>query len=181
MNLVCEKQRVTGTRPVRMFALSLMLCMSIGCGKEAWKSATYPAGGSFTVNGKPAVGAVVELVSLGQPPDERNSRPWAIVKEDGSYTLSTYESEDGAPVGNYAITLRWPPDVTQPSFEDQLGGKYTTARATQWSVEIKEGENSIDPIVIEGVKLGVKSSGKRATKSPPGPPMVSAQQSRSGR
>ncbi|GEM_PF-758778 len=146
---------------------AILVCQ--GCGGEAWQAATHPSSGSLTVNDQPAVGAVVELHSVGKQPDTRNSRPWAIVQADGSYTLSTYQSGDGAPLGDYAITIRWPPDVTQPSMEDQLGGAYATAQKTKWKVTINDGENVLPAIAIEDVKLQGKASADGSRKAPPMP------------
>jgi hypothetical protein len=133
----------------------------LGCSDEQWKADTYPAHGTLTVNGEPAVGAVVELHSVGGQPDVRNSRPWAIVQEDGSYVLSTYESGDGAPVGDYAVTLRWPPDVGQPSLADRFDGAYATRSRSQWEVSISEGENPLPPITLEGVRLNAQPAPRR--------------------
>ncbi|MBW3595795.1 MAG: hypothetical protein KY475_00810 [Planctomycetes bacterium] len=143
----------------------------VGCGGEDWQAETYPAHGRITINGQPPVGAVVELHSTGEQPDVRNSRPWAIVQEDGAYTLSTYEKGDGAPAGDYAVVLRWPPDVTQPSLADRLGGAYAVPERSQWNVMIGEGENELPPIEITGAKVLSAEEAQSPRHSPPGPGM----------
>ena len=142
-----------------------------GCGGEDWHAETYPAQGRITINGEPASGAVVELRSTGEKPDVRNSRPWAVVEEDGAYTLSTYEKGDGAPPGEYAVTVRWPPDVSQPSLADRLGGAYATPEQSQWRVTIAEGDNQLPPIEITGAKVLPEEQAGAAAKGPSGPPM----------
>ncbi len=93
-----------------------------------------------------------------------------ITLGDGSVRLSTYESGDGAPLGEYAVTVRWPPDVTVPSLEDRLGGAYATAQTSRWKVEITETENRLPEIAIEAPKL--RSNQAAATRAAPtGPPM----------
>lgn len=150
-----------------LILIAILLCQ--GCGGDDWQASTHPAAGNLTVNGEPAVGAVVELHSVGRQPDIRNSRPWAIVQDDGSFTLSTYESGDGAPLGDYAVTIRWPPDVTQPSMADLLGGAFATAQKTKWNVTITEGQNHLPAIAIDDVELQGKASGSVPRTSPPMP------------
>lgn len=149
----------------------LLVCLTcLGCGGD-WQAETHPAGGQISVNGEPPAGAVVELHATGEAVDVRNSRPWAIVQEDGSYTLSTYERNDGAPVGEYAVTVRWPPDVSQPSLSDRLNNAYVDPSRSQWKVTISEGDNELPPIEITGAKVLSEEQANRAGTAPPGPGM----------
>lgn len=148
-----------------------MTITCLGCGGEDWQAATHPAQGRITINGEPPAGAVIELHSTGEQPDVRNSRPWAVVQEDGSYTLSTYETGDGAPVGDYAVTVRWPPDVSQPSLADRLSGAYATPDRSRWTVTIAEGQNDLPPIEITGAKVLSKEQAQSPRAGPPGPAM----------
>lgn len=154
---------------VQILALAgLLTCL--GCG-ESWQAETYPAQGQISVNGVPPTGAVVELYAADTPVDVQNSRPWAIVQEDGSYTLTTYEPGDGAPAGRYAVVLRWPPDVSQPSLADRLEGAYARPDRSQWTVTVREEENALPPIAITGAKVQSKEQANGPRRAPPGPPM----------
>lgn len=150
-------------------ALGLLICAT-GCGED-WQAETYPAHGRITINGQPPAGAVVELHSVGEKPDIRNSRSWAVVREDGTYTLSTYEMEDGAPAGQYAVIIKWPPDVTKPSFADRLGGAYSNPKRSQWTVTIVESKNELPPIEITAAKVLSKEQARSPRQAPPGPAM----------
>lgn len=152
------------TRPfiptfVASYGLQIILAMAAcvpfqGCGGKDWHVSTYPAHGRVTINGEPAGGAVVELHSTNEAkPDVRNSRPWAVVKNDGTFSLSTYESGDGAPPGEYAVIVRWPPDVNQPTLVDRLGGAYARPDQSQWRVIITEGENELPPVEITAANV----------------------------
>ena len=158
----------------RRLMLAAMVLMSAiacqGCGGEDWHAETYPAHGRITINGQPPAGAVIELHATGHRPDERNSRPWAVVQEDGTYVLSTYETGDGAPAGQYALTLRWSPDVTQPSLVDRLSGAYANPERSPYSVTISEGDNELPPVEITGARVLAKEAGA-ATGRPAGPPL----------
>jgi len=121
--------------------------------KVPWKAATYPSRGWVTINGEAPAGVVVELRSIGAPPDVRNSRPWGIVQEDGSYDLTTYQSGDGAPAGHYAVTLRWPKDISIPSSVDRLNGAYAEPARSPWKLVISKKKNHLTPIVINEVEV----------------------------
>jgi len=160
--------RVTSTLLLTVPAILVLQ----GCGGEEWHADTYPAHGRITINGEAPEGAVIELHSSGgEQPDVRNSRPWGIVQADGTFTLSTYETGDGAPLGHYAVLIRWPPDVSQPSFADRLGGAYSTTQKSKWSVTIEAGENELAPIDITGAKVVSKENARPPRKAPPGPGM----------
>ena len=154
-------------------ALLVAGCVAFqGCGGKDWQAETHPSRGRLTVNGQPAGGAVVELHSTGETkPDVRNSRPWAVVQEDGTYTLSTYERGDGAHLGEYAVVVRWPPDVNQPSLLDRLGNAYSRPEKSKWRVTIAEGENELPPVEITGAKVLPKKQVAAIAQRPHGPPM----------
>jgi hypothetical protein len=154
---------------VALAALTTALCQ--GCGGEQWQAETYPASGRITINGEPPEGAVVELHATDEGPDVRNSRPWAVVEEDGTFTLSTYERGDGAPPGEYAVTVKWPPDVSQPSLADRLAGAYARPEQSRWEVTISEGENQLPPIEITGATVQSKEGARPPRRAPPGPGM----------
>lgn len=156
-------------KDIELLALAgLLLCL--GCG-ENWQAETYPAHGRITINGEAPNGAVIELYATGEAVDVRNSRPWAIVQEDGTYALSTYERGDGAPAGQYAVTVRWPPDVSQPSLADRLGGAFVRPERSRWGVTVGEGENELPPIEITGAQISSKEQASSPRRAPPDPPM----------
>ncbi|WP_153557427.1 hypothetical protein [Roseimaritima sediminicola] len=153
-----------------MLSSALAVCLLTGCSDD-WRAETYPATGRVTVNGQAASGAVVTLHPVGEKVDERNSRPYAIVGEDGSFTLETYESGDGAPVGEYDLTITWPVDTSKMELAmlDRLDGKFARPEQSQWKVNITEGENEIPSIEISGVRLIDKQRAAQRRRVPRGP------------
>lgn len=117
------------------------------------------------------VGALVQFHSLGGKVDERDSRPWGKVREDGTFALSTYETGTGAPPGTYAITVTWPTDPKVPFSPDRLKSRYSRPEQSEWRATIKEGKNEIPPIEIAGA--AIDDSGKPSRRrAPAGPPMM---------
>lgn len=157
-------------------ALALIALTSlVGCRGEQWQAETYPASGQITINGEPPAGAVVTLHPIAGNVDQRGSSPWGIVQPDGSFLLSTYEKGDGAPVGDYAITVRWPLDVTDMSaaMTDRLGGAYSTQQRSPLTVTIAETENELPPVHLDRAKVLSEKETKSPRRAPPGPNMNS--------
>lgn len=126
-----------------------------GCGGNDWQAETFPAHGEIMINGDPPQGAVITLHPVGEQVDQRGSQPWAIVSGDGSYSLQTYEEADGAPQGEYHVTVRWPHDINDmvAAMTDQLGKAYSNPEQSKWTFTIAEGTNELPLIEIQGVKL----------------------------
>lgn len=85
-----------------------MICLGmLGCGDG--KPETVPASGKVMFNtSTPAEGALVVFHPLDPEYEKKISgKPFAKVKADGTFVLSTYGEEDGAPVGEYGVTIDW--------------------------------------------------------------------------
>ena len=81
-------------------ALAGFLCLAIGCGGGGQSS----VGGKVTLSdGSPAVGATVNFENL-----EKHTRSTGITNDAGDYQLSTSAKNDGAPPGDYRVTVHQP-------------------------------------------------------------------------
>ncbi len=116
-------------------ALALGLCLSLcGCGKKHGdRPAVHPVSGKLLVAGKPAANAEVVLYPLG---GEEMSlvRPHAVVEADGSYHLTTFATRDGAPAGDFAVTVVWP----GPPLKGQIGDEPGPDRLQQHYADAKK-------------------------------------------
>ncbi len=105
-------------------AIVFLTLASAGCGKKEQRVPVYPVSGKVLVRGKPVAGVLVVLHAVdGSQPAP--SRPNAKTAADGTFRLSTYDPQDGAPAGNYAVTLFWfrnNPD--DDGSADRFKGKY---------------------------------------------------------
>ena len=155
-------------RAMSRLSVACGLLLLVGCGED-WHAETYPASGKVLLNGRPAADVVVELRSVGEQPDSRNSRPWAIVQSDGTYSLTTYEKGDGAPPGDYAVTLRWPSDISTPSHFDRLSGAYDSPEKAPLKVTIEPEENTLPTVELSNVKVLPVETAPRGQRRMPGP------------
>ncbi|MFO0928586.1 MAG: hypothetical protein U0736_16450 [Gemmataceae bacterium] len=95
----------------------------------------------MTVSGQPAGHVRVALHPLGNGA-AHGLRPVATTQADGSFRLTTYVAGDGAPPGEYAVTLIWP-DESLPIDEcvelvhDRLKGRYSDPATTPLRITIR--------------------------------------------
>jgi hypothetical protein len=142
---------------LRLTALGVVFAVAGGCGSGP--AQPYPASGTVTSGGKPAKGAVVTLIPVDPNKLPLTSFPRGEVGADGRYRLTTFSSGDGAPAGEYKLTLRWPVELTgkqkalaeaqgEGGDTDRLKSKYADPKASAWTVTIKPGDNTLDPVNI---------------------------------
>ncbi|MBL4884718.1 MAG: hypothetical protein JKY95_09320, partial [Planctomycetaceae bacterium] len=87
----------------------LLMCgLTIGCGGagDDGKLGLVSAKGKVTLDGAAHGPATLTLTPTGQTPGQ-DPRPivGGVVEADGSYALATYDTGDGAPPGDYDVTL----------------------------------------------------------------------------
>lgn len=135
---------------MRRLTLLLGVFCAAGCGRISEGPPTFPASGTLLVDGTPAEHAQVILhPANGSNFDQRGVRPTGIVAADGSFRLTTYQPADGAPAGSYVVTVYWAenPESLEPS-PDRLKGRFLDPRESKLRVEIRDGENRLQPLNI---------------------------------
>jgi hypothetical protein len=148
-----KQEMLTFSRVWMVMVIVVASLSSTGCNqRESWQAVTYPASGTFMVNGQPAEGAVVMLEPTTGFVDRRQSRPWASVTSSGQFKLTTYENGDGAPEGEYKILLVWPTHGTLEQ-KDRLNGKYGMPENPYAVVTIKPGKNELPPVDLKDVQI----------------------------
>src|SRR5262245_61947820 len=104
---------------------TLLLLSPLSCGSSTAQKKLFPVRGTVLLDGKPAEGALVTL----QPTDASVGTaiaPRGQVQADGSFAIATYKPGDGAPTGEYKVTILWyPADARQRLMEGKpLGNKF---------------------------------------------------------
>lgn len=99
----------TGFRPLTLL-LMLSLATTLGCNRPP--QATYPAKGVVQwSDGRPATELTQGRLELQviEGPTIRVS-PHALLQDDATFVLRTYDAADGAPAGKYrAVIIPWAP------------------------------------------------------------------------
>jgi hypothetical protein len=129
---------------------ALTILPSLGCSKTESRVVVHPAQGAIKFRGQPVEGAFVSLVPKNAVEGVPNPR--ATVTKDGSFALSTYDGNDGAPEGDYVLTVQWYKPVREG--KDLVGGpnvippKYASAQTSDLTIHIAAGENHLKPIQL---------------------------------
>jgi hypothetical protein len=135
--------------PRRIAALTTAVTLALsGCSDGGPKRMkVYPVTGKVLWGGKPADKAMVVFHPLGTN-GPRELKPLGVTGADGTYRLTSYVSGDGAPEGEYVVTVNWPeglptkdPDEPPP---DRLKGRYANPAKSPWKVAVSSAANEID-------------------------------------
>jgi hypothetical protein len=123
----------------------------------------FPTRGKLTYNGKPAKGAAVTFwklpLNLKSVDSWRQIRPAATVEADGSFVPSSYDLQDGAMAGTYAVTAIWTGENSEPG-PDRFNGRFSNPEQPAMKVTIKKGENVLPPIDLNGPPIHPAASTK---------------------
>lgn len=91
--------------------------------------------------------------------------PAGSTDESGTFQLTTYEAGDGAPAGEYGVSLLWeatswpgmnaeggmdPVITVRP---DRLLNRFSSPEKSGLKATVIEGENSLEPFRLDDVKL----------------------------
>ncbi|MES2792964.1 MAG: carboxypeptidase-like regulatory domain-containing protein [Planctomycetota bacterium] len=144
--------------------IAALFCFALvcGCGSPEYETVpTHPVSGQITVNGVPAKGAIVRLhPQAPQPGAKYPLLPSGRTNEAGEYQLTTFEGSDGAPPGEYVVTVEWPDPAWRPPGggmppppPDRLKGRFASPKSSTIKTTIEEGENEMTPIVLEKVEI----------------------------
>jgi hypothetical protein len=131
-------------------AAGLFALVLAGCGGTAGRPEPVPAGGKVTYKKTtPPAGALVVFHPTDAEFEKRiGGKPFATVKDDGTFVLSMYATDDGAPEGEYGVTIDWQkrPKELKLSLGGEGGGgasvlnpKYSSPAKPFTKVTVKKG------------------------------------------
>ena len=132
--------------------IGLACCCVVGCGEQANRVAVHPVQGRVLLDGQPVGGALVVLHPL-EAAANKDVRPLAYTKDDGSFLLATFDANDGAPAGPYVATVEW--RVRPKGAEDEqivvpnkLPPRYGNPQSSKLAVEVVAGANELQPFQL---------------------------------
>jgi hypothetical protein len=137
-------------------ALAILLCA--GCGKnhtgiKGAKLAVFPVKGKLTIDGHPMAGArLLFNPTKDFPAGSAQVRPQATVDADGTFEVSTYGKGDGAPEGEYRVSVSWKPDEgghlssEQRSDEDEKAPESVRRpKSSKLRAKVVQGQTELPP------------------------------------
>jgi tetratricopeptide (TPR) repeat protein len=123
--------------------------------KRSDRVSVHLAQGQAFFNGKPMPNATVVLEPVWTK-EPKFPKPRAVIKDDGTFILATYGKDDGAPAGEYKVSVQWfvktdnRPEIEGGTLpQNVLPAKYANPESSGLNVEIKEGTNIIPPLQLK--------------------------------
>jgi hypothetical protein len=135
--------------------ISTLLVVAIGCGGGDGRVKVYPVHGKVLVKGQPASNARVVFYSAAPAtPNQKNPTPAGNTDANGEFRLESYQADDGAPAGEYRVTIVWP-EPPPPSFQgmfdakDRLRGRYSNPETSKLTAKVESGGGEIPPFDLQ--------------------------------
>lgn len=116
------------------------------------KVPTFPVKGSVTFDGQPAAGAFVVFHPKSPAAGSEGFTPRATVRADGTFALTSAAEGDGAPAGDYAVTVRWMKPVKQGN--ELTPGPNVVPKAfldpatTPLKATVRDSDNELEPFAV---------------------------------
>jgi hypothetical protein len=139
------------SRPGAKVLISLGIAgLLAGCSGEQGRVVVYPVNGKVTIAGEVPEGALIVLYPTEG--DRGELRPSAKVRQDGSFSLTTYQANDGAPSGQYAVTIQWNKLIKKG--QDHVAGpnviaqEYTSRDSSPWKINVAARSNELELVNI---------------------------------
>ncbi|QDV11110.1 hypothetical protein CA51_09700 [Rosistilla oblonga] len=137
-------------------ALAAGTLVLAGCGDDV--TTTVASGTVRTDSGTPCDGALV--VFHPQESERINDpKPVATCDDQGKFTLTTFQKDDGAEPGKYGVTVVWQAKVkagrlslsseSEPVGKDQLKGKYGKPASPLLTAEVTAGSPNTFEFIVE--------------------------------
>jgi hypothetical protein len=133
---------------------------TVSCGKSGSARPVFPVRGQVLLDGKPLAGVQVAFHPVAAPgPDD--GRPYARTDANGRFAVSTYGTGDGAPPGEYKISLHdlqnsggndevrgdeAPPKARKPS---RIAAPYANPDTSGLRIRVSEGPNELEPFQLK--------------------------------
>ena len=103
------------------------------------------------LDGKPMVAAAIIFNPVTKfPPSASQMQPRATADENGDFTVTTYTHGDGAPAGDYLITISWKgeeaaglTDGGRAETEEKAPQDFWNARTSKIRIKVKEEPNAL--------------------------------------
>jgi hypothetical protein len=139
-----------GRKAARLALLPVALfCCS--CGPSNARKPVYPVHGTVFLDGKPLGRALLVFHPIDG--EEQNSpHPVATAMEDGSFEATTYDADDGAPAGEYAVTVEWRRPATEQDTgppPNSLPARYAKPSTSGLKARVAEGPNELQPFQLK--------------------------------
>lgn len=145
-------------RSVVITCVAAILLLSAGCGKgdKPYRKPVIPVSGKVTVDGQ-VPGSPVQIMChpRGGVDVEHPTLSTCVTGPDGSFQVSTYETGDGVPEGEYDVTFVWKDfNIVSGRYQgkDRLSGRYEQPGKSEFHFKAEAGQ----PVDLGTIDLKTK-------------------------
>jgi hypothetical protein len=128
----------------RTAALAIVCLHLCSCAEETPdRKPTFPVTGRVQVDGQPAAQLSIACHDVKGVDPLHPTVSSAITDQDGKFAVSTYQSGDGLPEGEYVLTFAWGKlDLLSKSYggADRLKGRYSEPQKSAWRFRVETGK-----------------------------------------
>ena len=151
-------RRIILTAGSLLVAGLLVIMFAAGCsGRKGPK--LYPVKGMIYINGQPAKDVNVMFTPVTPFEDGLLLSPAGATDDDGSFRLTSFDADDGAPAGEYLVTVIYPMSRFNKNLNgiDRLKGKYSNPKSSGLKATIEPKANDLPPIQLKAELLPQQS------------------------
>jgi hypothetical protein len=132
-------------RSITRLAVPVIFCLFIcSCGgDDQSRKETFAVQGEVFVDGQPAEQVAIRCIDVAGIDKEAPTTSAAFTDEDGKFEISTYESADGVPEGEYVLTFEWGQwNAVSGAYggPDKLKNRYKDPRKSQTRFKVEKGK-----------------------------------------
>jgi hypothetical protein len=136
--------------PRRFHSLLAILALAVLCPAcSSGRKAVNPVRGQILVDGKPAAQAQVLFHPAGKADEQL--QPAGQTDDQGYFNLTTYANGDGAPEGDYTVTVTWFRVFRQGdevSSRNVLPRRYAVPESSLLKVTVNKGKNELSALQL---------------------------------
>jgi hypothetical protein len=136
--------------PRRFYSVLAVLTLAVLCPAcSSGRKVVNPVRGQILVDGKPAAQAQVLFHPAGN--DAEKLQPAGQTDDQGYFNLTTYANGDGAPEGDYTVTVTWFRvfrDGSEVSSRNVLPRRYAVPESSQLKVTVNKGKNELSALQL---------------------------------
>lgn len=130
--------------PLLLIAVVAVFCSS--CGKADNRKPTFVVSGKVLDGTKPLANVAVVFHPVG----EDGPKPRGKTDAEGMFSLTTYDTADGAPAGEYRVTLElWLAGRPDEGPSNRLPAKLAKPESSAIQTTVSTGRNELTPFNVK--------------------------------
>lgn len=144
----------------RFLTAGALIVAVAGCGGNKGP-VLYAVAGSVRINGQPAKDVNVMFTPVSPIPGLNELlSPSAVTAEDGSFRLMSFKPGDGAPAGDYQVTINYPMNRFNKHLSgiDRLKGKFANPKTSGLTAKVEPKSNSLPTFEIKADVLPLQTA-----------------------